>query len=354
MQPPLAPAPEGRVLFSPTLTPLEAGEQLWPPQMPTYVDVFPEPPISPEANIASTRQIQEKLKREWVPVRGDVPPSIILDVFSYKSTLLAVELAGLTSDQLAGNMSPDLKQRLVRKTVNSQVGCIDMLTELGHDAEELVDNKLEVIDTKYNADKFTELRLYGPPEAPGRMSVREVAAYLKAHYDKKTGVQSYELRQLPVPEEEERARFADLSPFENWQQLRIAEWQVRAFGSDLSVSGSILKNMLGEYDEFMAEFNGLTPTKIDRIKDTHDQRWNNIGEEGADYLISSMGLLAAWEVCAQRGITSKVDQMKHDFKKAPALRARKNLDPVRALRVLAEQKWRLKHGLPSTYAASAA
>ncbi len=348
MHPPLAPAPEGRVIFSPPLAPTHASEQLWPPEMPIYIEppllVDPPKPTKPERPFS---QIQERLRAEWVPVRGETPVSEMVAVFKEKAIHLELEAAAMTPDELAGNMDPEKRRRVIRKISAIMTGAVDILTEYGFDVDQLISDKLDVVDVKYDPDMFTEQRIHGFNGKPGRRNVREVARAMKYGYDKNNKTQSYQLRGLVIPVEEETARFGDLTPFVNWHQMRVAEWQYRAFGSDFSVEQSIMPNMIGEMKEFLDEFDKLNPEQIDHLQVGRNR--DDIGEEGADFLIGAMGVLAAWYECVQGSIDGKITTMKHDFKLAPILRTEHNYSAPRAMRELSEAKYRLKHGKPVPY-----
>lgn len=207
---------------------------------------------------------QQKAKQELVHLFGpEYTTAHAFEDFKERAKKFRNYFGALTPDIIDNSLSADAADGIASLSAKLKLSIVVFAIKLEQDLHASIESKLtEKMQAKYDPDMVTEIRLYGTEEDPGRKTGPEAMAILKKSFDKINGVQTYDYRGLPVPDDEERLRYQSRRFTDHFQDIGDW-WQRRALGSDLVASErteNLIEPETGEIDEAIACFNSLGQT----------------------------------------------------------------------------------------------
>jgi hypothetical protein len=245
--------------------------------------------------------LQERISREWRPLlleKGEGSPARRLDVLKQSVDKFGNLVGQLSADEIDGDPDSEIVRLLARKASYIKLAAIDLVTPMKIDAGSFGEHKtLDTMPIKYPEDIVYGLVRSGMPPL-------EAMAHLKRLYmEGKTPIpMAYQMMG------EEIAYRVPRNPDSNFKDALqdVADtWQRRAFGMYLRASDRI-PNMLGEAQELIDEFDGMTDDEINSFAtnnkvvtayeklegDPMRNKLASIGGEAGDVIIGVDGFTA--------------------------------------------------------------
>lgn len=301
---------------------------------PSFIEPAPDPLFStPEIPFTEYQlPLQNEIEEKLMHLLGnkDYTPAIAVRALRERGRALENQINSVSLDSMNnGTLTMDELSEIGDRTACVRITAAIIANKFRINLGSFIDKKLmEKMQDKYNPNSVTELRLYGTPENPGRMTGPEALRSLKSKwvFDEELGreTQTYHYRRLPVPDEEEHVREPQRT-FISPRQAISNLWQVKALGSDL-VPSERISNLIcegGEIDEAVNIFKGMSQDEINAISPESEvdlELLRDLGFELADVWINS------WCADSSNGIESAVKDKERlgiavkKFKDGPKLR----------------------------------
>lgn len=275
--------------------------------------------------------LQQRVDAELMGILGkDFMHTDAVDAFDERAARFGNLIRSLSPAERNGQLDKKTREIVERRGSCLRIAATVLATKLKYDLYKSMDAKLtERMATKYHPQAATELRVYGPPPtdedpSPQPLDAGQTIAYLKSGWDEETHTQSYRIRGLSIPAEEQAARVPKRT-FPNLMQELANEWQVSALGSNLVPEqrvANVIAPEIGETDEVMLEFRGMTDEDINALSPDnpqHAQKIADIGAELTDVIIGIDCYFAAIGIDVDKSDKAVMDQALKTFAEGPDL-----------------------------------